>query len=148
MNLPLPFINWNSKTAYIREPKEGKGKEIRFDLLEDLTPMLRELYDSANNKEGYVFLNKHSKKYDHATLHFILKKASAGITDLSLKDLARGTTITRLIKHYGLLEAMAQVGHSQIATTQKYVGIPSVRSIKPKVVFPTFHQTQKHEKKV
>jgi hypothetical protein len=73
--------------------------------------MLRELFDATPGKMGYVFRNKYGKRYDHSTLHIVLEKAVGGKTDLSLKDLERGTAINRLINKYGLLAAMAQVGH-------------------------------------
>lgn len=106
--------------------------------------MRRELYVAIPYNMGYAFRNKYGKRYNHSTLHIVLKKAVGGKTDLSLKNLERGTAINRLINKYGLLAAMAQVGHKRIATTQKYVGIPNMRSIKPKVVYTRAKKQEKN----
>jgi len=134
MKLRLSLINWDAKTAFIKETKEGKEKEIRLDLLEDLTPMLREIHDNAKDKEGLVFLNRQGKKYVPPTLHWILRQATKGITDFSISHLGRSSVITQMLKKYDLLDTMAQVGHKRMSTTQKYVQAINVRGIKPKLI--------------
>jgi len=134
MKLLLPLINWEEKITYIKETKERKEKGIRFDLFEDLTPMLREIYDNAKDKEGPVFLNRQGRKYVPPTLHWILRQATEGMTDFTITHLGRSTVITLMLGKYDLLDTMAQVGHKRISTTQEYIQAREARGIKPKLI--------------
>jgi len=138
--LRFPFINWGHKTAYINEhlsggkivggTKEGEGKEIGLAWIEDLTPMLREMYEQEIDKMGFVFRNKRGNRYDRTTMQEVYRKATKGITDLTLHHIARSTTMNNIIKKHGLQVGMAQAGWSQLKTVEKYIQIPKIRHIK------------------
>jgi len=138
--LRYPFINWEHKTAYINEhlsggkivggTKEGEEKEIGLDWIEDLTPMLKEMYDETFDKMGLVFLNKNGNRYGLDILHLEYRKATKGITDLTLHHIARSTTMNKIIDEHGLGVGMTQAGWHDINTANRYKQVYKMRHIK------------------